>query len=498
MVHRLINGCPPQKLKMDPTERTQIIEPGSFENHQHWYPKALNATIHPMINFFLNLGNQLIIDRYCHLHPRVSSSKLKELLLYQPLYYNWSGADLINVTNAKGRRQMVVIENNSCPSGQKSMPLPVDTQLQGGYKYLIENSFHPYSRIRKLSSSAAVAVLYDKNIMENSGYAATMADVYQRPVYLVPYHDGAENRHIRYRNHYIEILAEKNKWKQVIAAFRYVTQKPWNRIPVYTKTKIYNPIIACLAGGRNKLIASKAYMQFNSDIKGFGLKIRTPETIWDVSKEEIPTWVKRLGGQAVIKVPYSNAGQGVYTIINDAELNEFMIQEFEYSKFIVQSLIGNYKWSSRTESGKFFHLGTIPNAKGETFVFDLRMMICATPMGFRPVCVYSRRAQKPLKNELLNGDSSWDMLGTNLSLRDADGSWTTDTNRLILMDRRDFNHLGMGLDDLIEAYIQTVLSTIAIDKMAQKLTNYRGQFNAKLFASINDDPFLIREILHEA
>lgn len=481
---------------MNSGERTQVIEPGTFENHQHWYPKALNATIHPMINFFLNLDNKLIIDRYCHLHPRVSAGKLKELLQYLPTYYHWSGADLINVTNAKGKRQMVVIENNSCPSGQKSMPLPTDTQMQGGYQYLIENSFHPYSKIKRISSGEAIAVLYDKNIMETSGYAAAMADFYQHPVYLVPYNLDKDNSHIRIRNHYIEILTEKNKWKQVVAAFRYVTQKPWNRIPVYTKTKIYNPIIACLAGGRNKLVASKAYRHFNVDLDSFGLKIRTPETIWDVSKEEIPTWVKRLGGQAVIKVPYSNAGQGVYTIVNADELSDFMDKDFEYSKFIVQSLIGNYKWSSRTQAGKFFHLGTIPNKRGETYVFDLRMMICSTGKGFRPVCVYSRRAHKPLVNDIQAGQASWDMLGTNLSYKTDTGDWSTDTNRLILMDRRDFNHLGMGLDDLIEAYIQTVLSTIAIDKMAQKLSNSKGQFNAKLFAALNDDPLLISEIMH--
>ncbi len=482
---------------MDTSEETQLIEPGSFENHHHWYPKALNATIHPMINFFLNLNNQLIIDRYCHLHPQVKALRLKEVLSYQPQYYNWSGADLINVTNAKGKRQMVVIENNSCPSGQKSMPLPADTQLQGGYKDLLERSFHPYSKIKRVPSSSALAVLYDKNRMETSGYAASMADLYQQPVYLVPFYDGVDNSHIRYRNNYLEILTERNRWKKVVAAFRYVTQKPWNRIPVYSKTKIYNPIIACLAGGRNKLVAAKAYRQYNADLKNFGLKIRTPETIWDVSKEQVPVWVKRLGGQAVIKVPYSNAGQGVYTIVNDSELNTFMNRDYEYSKFIVQSLIGNYRWSSRTEAGKFFHLGTIPNAKGETFVFDLRMMICSTSAGFRPVCVYSRKAQKPLADDILNGAASWDMLGTNLSFRDKNGDWSADTTRLILMDRRDFNHLGLGLDDLIEAYIQTILSTIAIDKMAVKLTNYRGQLNAKLFAAYNDDPYLIREILHE-
>lgn len=479
-------------------ERIQVIEPGSFENHRHWYPKALNATIHPLINFFLNLDNQLIIDRYCHLHPKVKASQLKEVIKYQPSHYNWSGADLINVTNARGKRQMVVIENNSCPSGQKSMPIPTDTQPQGGYRDLVEKSFIPYCAMKRFPANFAIAVFYDKNQMETSGYAATIADVLERPVYLVPFYDTDNSYHIRYKARYIEIRDEKNKWKPVAAAFRYVTQKPWNRIPVYTKTKVYNPIIACLAGGRNKLMASKAYDLYNSEINSLGLRIRTPETIWDVNKMEVPLWVKRMGGQAVIKVPYSNSGQGVYTIINDAELEAFMNQDFEYSKFIVQSLIGNYRWSSRTESGKFFHLGTIPNAKGETYVFDLRMMICSTSSGFRPVCIYSRRAHKPLMDEIHNGEVSWDMLGTNLSYRDSKGSWSTDTNRLILMDRRDFNHLGMGLDDLIEAYIQSILSTIAIDKMAKKFLNYRGQFNAKLFSSFNDDPALVNEIMQEA
>jgi hypothetical protein len=63
------------------------------------------------------------------------------------------------------------------------------------------------------------------------------------------------------------------------------------------------------------------------------------------------------------------------------------------------------------------------------------------------------------------------------------------------MDRRDFNKLGLGLDDLIEAYIQSVLSTIAIDRMAKKLINSKGQFRIKLFSSMNDDPFLLNEIL---
>ena len=172
------------------THQIHRIEPGSFKGHEHWYPKALNAAIHPMIQFFMNLDNQLMIDRYCHLHPVVKPGKLKAILEYWPEYFPWSGADLINVTNMKGKKQMVVIETNSCPSGQKSMPLVSEQMNQGGYRLLIENSFGPYCRIHKMPAGSVLAVLYDKNLMETSGYAAVMADHFQKPVYLVPFLTG--------------------------------------------------------------------------------------------------------------------------------------------------------------------------------------------------------------------------------------------------------------------------------------------------------------------
>ncbi|MCA9541268.1 MAG: hypothetical protein KC620_20345, partial [Myxococcales bacterium] len=89
---------------------------------------------------------------------------------------------------------------------------------------------------------------------------------------------------------------------------------------------------------------------------------------------------------------------------------------------------------------------------------------------------------------------SWDVLGTNLSVKRPDGTWDTEQNRLLLMDRKDFNKLGVGLDDMIEAYIQTVLSTVAIDQMAERLFNSKGRFRMRMFRSLNDDDALIDEI----
>lgn len=88
---------------------------------------------------------------------------------------------------------------------------------------------------------------------------------------------------------------------------------------------------------------------------------------------------------------------------------------------------------------------------------------------------------------------TWDMLGTNLSVKLPDGGWTTDTSRLILMDRKDFNQLGLGIDDLIDAYIQTVLSVIAIDRMSVRLME-NGTFDYQLFQSLNPDDALLNEI----
>ena len=471
-----------------------LIQPGEFEAYRHWYPKALNATIHPMINFFLNLGQDRIITRYCHMHPTVNAEKLKEILDYKARYFLWAGADLLNVTSAGGKRQMVVIENNSCPSGQKSMPLIDDNQEQGSYRLMIERTFKPYLKNLRHKIKGGLAVLYDKNQMETSGYAEVIADVMQEPVYYVPFYKDDVNPPVEFRDGVMYVRNEAGQFVPIRAAFRYLTQKPWNRLPLHCKTRILNPVIACLAGGRNKMVAAKAYDIFNAELQPKGLKINTPETIWDVRKNEIPLWVKKMGGHAVIKVPYSNAGQGVYTIVNEAELDRFMEMDFDYDLFIVQSLIGNYNWSSVTSSGKLYHVGTMPNQKNQSFVADIRMMVSSTPDGIRPLCTYARRAEQPLVDYIEDGIDSWKMLGTNLSIKKSDGTWDSDTNRLVLMDRRDFNKLGIGLDDLIEAYIQTVLSMVAIDKMAKTLVNKQSKFRMRLFKSLNNDLGLINEI----
>jgi hypothetical protein len=169
--------------------------------------------------------------------------------------------------------------------------------------------------------------------------------------------------------------------------------------------------------------------------------------------------------------------------------------EQHYGQFIVQSLLGNYHWSSGSRRRRLYHVGTVPNKKKQIFVADLRVMIGASPEGFRPLAIYGRRARSPLSDRLEPGVSSWEMLGTNLSRRREDGGWEADTGRLMMMDRKDFNVLGLGFDDLLEAFIQTVLAVIAIDRFCAELFTRKGKFRMKLFRSLENDPALVDEVL---
>lgn len=472
-----------------------LIQPGQFNPELSYYDKVLNAQLSPLVRYFLKMGRERLMDRYLHLHPDVDPKALAEVFAYTPRYFIWGGADLINTTNPKGHREFVLIETNSCPSGQKSMPLVDPEDDYGSYGMVVDEVC--LNQIKSLKKPGAIGVIYDKNAQENRTYAAVLADKLNQPVYLIPVSSSGSCPYFKVGDDdYLYVQDPQQGWLKLSFLFRYVTQKPWTLIPATSKTLVMNHVIICLAGGRNKALAAKAYDFFNGELLGTGLSIKTPETIWEVSKEEIPLWLKKMGGYGVIKIPYSNAGQGIYTITSQQELDHFMATDFHYDQFIVQSLIGNYEWSSLRDSERYFHIGTLPNKQGQIFVADLRLVIGYSPSGYKPMSLYSRRSLKPLVKNLEPGMDSWPMLGTNLSYKGPLGEWKADTSRLVIMDNREFNRLGLGIDDLIEAFVQTLLAVIAIDKMATNLTGSKGKMKKKLFKSLVPDKPLLEEILY--
>ncbi len=469
------------------------VRPEPFDPSAHSYEKVLHAQLHPVVAYFMRMSQDALVARYCHLNPAVSPAAMHNLLSSTCTHLRWAGADLLHATDISGRRRMVVLETNSCPSGNKSMPLLDDFDELGGYGRLLRGVFLPTLRRRRLPAGR-LAVLWDKNLPEASGYAAAMASLTGEDVLLTPFPDVENPQAARFVDGLLEVRDEGDEWQPIRAALRYVTQRPWDRIPVGTRTVLLNPVIACLAGGRNKLLAAKAYSLQEASLRGTGLSLRTPRTARDLRLEEVPMQVERLGGHAVVKVPYSNAGQGVFTITSAAELDAFMDTEHRYDRFVVQGLIGNSAWSSDDLEGRMFHVGTLPDRRGHIFAADLRVMVMSTPEGFKPVSIYARRAAAPLTETLTPESDSWAMLGTNLSVKGGEGSWSAETSRLLMMDTRDFTRLGVGIDSLIEAYVQAVLATLAIDSMATRLLSTKGGLRRKLFRSLNDDAVLMGEL----
>lgn len=70
---------------------TRLVAQGEFESEQHFYPRVLNAQIHPLVQSFFTLGNDRIIARYTHLNPQVKVEDLKEILSYSPTHFQWAG-----------------------------------------------------------------------------------------------------------------------------------------------------------------------------------------------------------------------------------------------------------------------------------------------------------------------------------------------------------------------------------------------------------------------
>jgi hypothetical protein len=107
----------------------------------------------------------------------------------------------------------------------------------GGYLRLIQRTVKPYIDEETAAGrviEGGLAVVYDKNKMEASGYAATLADVFGEPVYLVEWYYDDPNPAVRYTEDRILEVFAKGNWHPLRACFRYVTQKPWTRLVIYS------------------------------------------------------------------------------------------------------------------------------------------------------------------------------------------------------------------------------------------------------------------------
>ncbi|OMJ08027.1 hypothetical protein AYI69_g11224 [Smittium culicis] len=342
------------------------------------------------------------------------------------------------------------------------MPLLDENNSHGGYNTVLKTVFSHVFDKKVPGDSGYLAVIYDKNVMEASGYATALADMTKETVYLVPYYKDEPNDHIKWVKQEQDLGGDEGEVRHAEAVEQNSDQFEDKGVE------------------SDSIVPGRRAQQDDGcdrvrDVQPGADRIRPRNQVPGNNqqcREKRNSAVAQVNGQC--RRPQSSVQQC----------------------WAGRSLVGNSNWSSRTKGESFYHVGTIPDKKDNTYVCDIRMMVVGSDSGFVPVCIYSRKARKPLVSVLDENSStnSWEILGTNLSVKLADNSWTTEPARLALMDHKDFNKLGLGIDDLIDCYIQTVLSTIAIDKMCKKLINADNSFNAKLFADLNPDDSLLDEI----
>lgn len=106
-------------------EDAKTVVQGDFESSEHFYPRVLNAQIHPLVQSFFTLGNERIIARYTHLNPQVKPETLKEILSYTPKYFQWAGElycfYLLHQLNNVGKESKNTQRRKSKPITRDSM-----------------------------------------------------------------------------------------------------------------------------------------------------------------------------------------------------------------------------------------------------------------------------------------------------------------------------------------------------------------------------------------
>ena len=70
-----------------------------------------------------------------------------------------------------------------------------------------------------------------------------MVDVFHEKVYLAEFYIDDSNPPVCWRDGVMHVRDDAGEWQPIRAAFRYVTQKPWQRIPLQSRTLILNPTV---------------------------------------------------------------------------------------------------------------------------------------------------------------------------------------------------------------------------------------------------------------
>jgi len=374
---------------------------------------------------------------YAARHPGVDRDETTALLCSEARRFYLAGVDLMTVGDARDSR-FVVIEINSAPGF--AYCTPGRDAWERAYRRTADLLLERLPR----AQWPDVALLTESKIpIETEGFSAVLRDSIGAEVpVLAPAdlravcRDAAGNR--------VRLTV---RGRPLRGGLRYLHLNPWELLPPNAEGVFVNGTDVDLAGGRDKIAAHHAFTLFNDRYARRGLAIHTPPTRIVERDEPAP----RSDRLVVRKVPHGNSGIGV--------------------DFVPSSTPAGYRHLEQQlllppghEVDDYPPLRPLV-AGGERYVYDLRVVIGGTRRGFVPLMMYARRARRPLRDlRSLDPAVLDDFLKVNIARVARHGSIVLEEERLTLPDAAGAASLGLSRDQLVDAVVQSILATIAVDR----------------------------------
>lgn len=141
------------------------------------------------------------------------------------------------------------------------------------------------------------------------------------------------------------------------------------------------------------------------------------------------------------------------------------------------------------------------NLNNQLYASTVRIIACSDPSGFKMTAIRAARAARPFtsirseENKLLTDSIETldeDAYITNL------GTTGRSESRAIIIDDAAMDALAIGIDDVVDGFMQTVFSIHAIEDMCKRFTTKDGELNLELLKELNPDPQLLAELIEHS
>lgn len=139
---------------------------------------------------------------------------------------------------------------------------------------------------------------------------------------------------------------------------------------------------------------------------------------------------------------------------------------------------------------------------GQMYAYTVRIIACDSPTGFKTIAICCARAPAPFAKNGETAEIASDALLNKIKTVHEDDAYVSNigTNpdseqRSFYVDDAGMKGMGIGMDDVVDGFMQTVYSTLAIDNMCKKLTMEDGELNMQLLKELNPDPQLLAEVV---